>query len=91
MSHLIKIKAVCKFSYLCLWYLKELKQCHTLQNISWNASHVFLFSKTYPFFQIGRHFSQNVLGIVIYSFIFRGHFILAILAEKKKMAKSVCR
>ena len=23
MSHLIKLYAVCKFSYLCLWYLKE--------------------------------------------------------------------
>ena len=26
MSHLIKIYTVCKFSYFCLWYLKELRK-----------------------------------------------------------------
>ena len=49
MSHLIKIYTVCKFSYFCIWYLKELKLfgIKLMDTISKNAPCLFSFLPTF--------------------------------------------
>ena len=49
MSHLIKIYAVCKFSYFCLWYLKSysystyIMKCSNIFAEKWNCKSSSLF------------------------------------------------